>query len=174
MTIRHFLAHAALAAALAAALLSAAAPAFAEDAPAQPARPAPSWGASCESASRNAPLSCAMEQRAFISGSGQLVAAMSVRVPGDTRKPVLLIRLPLGLSIEAGVTVSVDGADGSKFPLQTCDASGCYASAALPEALGTALARGQTVDLIFAGLDKRPLKVSLPLTGFAAAYASIK
>lgn len=134
----------------------------------------PGWAASCVSAARDAEPDCELTQRAVLSGSGQLVASVTVRVPGSTRKPVVMIRLPLGLSLEGGVTIDVDGAGARSLPLQTCDPSGCYAGAPLPADFAAAMAAGKTLALVFSGLDKTPVRVALPLAGFASGLDAIK
>jgi invasion protein IalB len=64
---------------------------------AQPAAPAAQpqadtaptgWAARCTSASRDAPLECAIEQNAVLTKTGQLIALINIRVPADTRAPV--------------------------------------------------------------------------------------
>jgi len=141
---------------------------------AQDAATKPGWAANCISAARAAEPDCEVMQRAVLSGSGQLVASVTVRVPADTRRPVMMIRLPLGLSLEGGVTIDVDGAGAHSLPLQTCDQSGCYAGAPLPADLAAAMTAGKSLDLVFSGLDKTPVRVALPLAGFASAFDAIK
>src|SRR5437879_3154621 len=53
------------------------------NAPAQPG-----WAARCTSASRDAPLECAIEQTAVLSKTGQLIVLVNIRVPTDTHTPV--------------------------------------------------------------------------------------
>ncbi len=152
-------------------------PALAAETPPPPASapaPQPGWTSACEAPSRATPLDCQIEQRAVLASSGQLVAAVTIRVPGATRKPLVMVRLPLGLSLEGGVTLAVDGAGAGSLPLQTCDASGCYAGAPLPATLLSAMRSGSSLDVVFTGLDKRPIKLGLPLSGFAAAFDGIK
>src|SRR5436309_15013749 len=54
---------------------------------AQNAPPPPGWTARCASTSRDAPLECAVEQNAVLPRTGQLVIAVSIRVPADTHAP---------------------------------------------------------------------------------------
>src|SRR5690349_11423715 len=85
------------------------------------------WSSNCSASARNLPLECAIEQRAFMHQSGQLVAVISIRVPSDTKKPVAMIHAPLGLFLPAGITVDVDGDMAQNYSFQTCNARGCYA-----------------------------------------------
>ena len=89
----------------------------------------PGWAARCTSASRNAPLECAMEQTAVLSKTGQLVVLINIRVPTDTHAPVALVQLPLGLNLPDGAKLQVDDGKAINLPIQTCEARGCYASA---------------------------------------------
>ena len=45
----------------------------------------PGWVARCTSASRDAPLECAVEQTAVLTKTGQLIVLVNIRVAGDTR-----------------------------------------------------------------------------------------
>src|SRR6185369_17249196 len=49
-------------------------------------RQAVPWSSTCSSAARGQPLECALEQRAFVRQSGQLVGMVTIKVPGDTKK----------------------------------------------------------------------------------------
>ena len=49
-----------------------------------------------------------MEQTAVLTKTGQLIVLVNIRVPGDTRAPVAVIQLPLGLNLPAGAKLQVD------------------------------------------------------------------
>ena len=135
---------------------------------------APSWLSACQGPGRAAELECQMEQRAVISGSGQLIGSVTIRVPSQTRKPVLMVRGPLGLSLASGVTIDVDGASPLALPLQTCDAGGCYAGAPIADELLNAMFKGQKLNVTFENLSKEPIKLPMSLAGFSATYGKIK
>ncbi len=145
------------------------------DAPAADATgQAPLWPSRCVADSRGSAVDCTIEQRAFVQNTGQLVAAVTVRVPADTGKPVLMVQTALGLFLPAGVTLGVDGSDPVKFDLQTCDANGCYAGAPLSDELLSAMERGEKLNVAFQNLKKQTISVPLPLMGFAASYQKIQ
>ena len=167
---------AACAIAIAAALW--AAPAAAEDLPtlggSGDAPPAPGWIGLCQAPARDAALDCRVEQRVVIRETGQLVAQVTVRVPADTRKPALIVRVPLRLSLDARVTLDVDGGRAGNLPLQTCDTGGCYAGAPLRADLLAAMQKGDKLNIVFQNLDKAPIRLAMPLAGFGEAYAKIR
>ena len=151
-------------------------PAAAPQAEAAPAGtpPAAGWAVRCASAGREAPLECAMEQTAVLSKTGQLVVLINIRVPGDTRTPVTLVQLPLGLNLAEGIKVQDDDGKISDLPIQTCETRGCYATGPIAPELLTALRSGKQLKLSFQSLAKETLTIPVPLADFPAAYDKIK
>lgn len=148
--------------------------------PAPPPSSAPSpqqaagWAARCSSPNRDAPLECAMEQTAIHTKTGQLVVLVNIRVPGDTRTPIALIQLPLGLNLQAGAKFQVDDGKSIDLPIQTCENRGCYASFPIaPETLN-ALRSGKQLKIVFQDLSKETITIPLPLNDFSVAYDKIK
>jgi invasion protein IalB len=140
--------------------------------PAPPAQPG--WAARCSSPSRDAPLECAMEQNAVLTKTGQLVVLVNIRVPGDTRAPIALVQLPLGLNLQAGAKFQVDDGKSADLPIQTCENRGCYASVTIsPETLN-ALRAGKQLKISFQDLAKETITIPLSLNDFSAAYDKIK
>jgi invasion protein IalB len=136
--------------------------------------PPPGWIARCGSASRDAPLECAIEQNAVLPRTGQLVIAVNIRVPADTHTPSALIQLPLGLNIPNGAKLQVDEGKATDLQIQTCEARGCYAGTTIAPDLLAAMKSGKQLKVSFQNLNKETLTVPLPLADFAAAYEKIK
>jgi invasion protein IalB len=149
-------------------------PAAPADAGAAPAPPPPGWAARCGSASRDAPLECAIEQSAVLPRTGQLVILVNIRVPADTHAPSALIQLPLGLNLPGGVKLQVDEGAATDMQIQTCEARGCYAGTAIAPDLLAAMKSGKQLKISFQNLNKETLTIPLPLADFAAAYDKIK
>jgi invasion protein IalB len=148
-------------------------------APSPPAAPAaapaqPGWVARCSSPSRDAPLECAMEQNAVLTKTGQLVALVNIRVPGDTRAPIALVQLPLGLNLQTGAKLQVDDGKSVDLPIQTCENRGCYASVPVSSETLNALRAGKQLKIIFQDLSKEPITIPMSLADFTAAYDKIK
>ncbi len=158
---------------------SKAVPAATQATPAAPqAEPAPAaqtgWNARCTSASRAAPLECAMEQTAVLSKTGQLIVLVNIRVPADTKAPVALVQLPLGLHLPGGAKLHVDDGKATDLQIQTCENRGCYAGSAIAPDLLAALRSGKQLKVSFQNLGKENITIPIPLTDFAAAYDRIK
>jgi invasion protein IalB len=134
----------------------------------------PGWAARCTSASREAPLECAIEQTAVLSKTGQLIVLVNIRVPSDTHTPIALVQLPLGLNLPAGAKFQVDDGKPIDLQIQTCENRGCYASTPIAPDVLTALKSGKQLKVSFQNLNKETISIPMPLTDFAAAYDKIK
>ena len=141
----------------------------------QPRPTAPAgWAARCTSASRDAPLECAIEQTAVLSKTGQLIVLVNIRVPSDTHTPVALVQLPLGLNLPVGAKFQVDDGKAVDLQIQTCENRGCYASTPIAPDLLAALKSGKQLKVSFQNLAKETITIPMPLADFAAAYDKIK
>jgi invasion protein IalB len=147
-------------------------PAPAPQADAAPA--SPGWIARCSSASRDAPLECAIEQTAVLTKTGQLIVLFNIRVTSDTRQPIATIQLPLGLNLPAGAKLQVDDGKVTELPIQTCEQRGCYANSPIAADVLAAMKSGKQLKVSFQNLGKETITIPMPLTDFAAAYDKIK
>jgi invasion protein IalB len=141
----------------------------AEGAPAQPG-----WIARCTSASRDAPLECAIEQNAVLTKTGQTIVLINIRIAPDTRTPVALLQLPLGLNLPVGAKLQVDEGKTVDLQVQTCENRGCYASTPIAPDLLASLKSGKQLKVSFQNMAKETIAIPMPLTDFAAAYDKIK
>jgi len=134
----------------------------------------PGWVARCTSISRDAPLECAVEQTAVLTKTGQLIVLINIRVASDTRTPVAVIQLPLGLNLPAGAKLQVDDGKTADLQIQTCEQRGCYANTPIAADMLAAMKSGKQLKVSFQNLGKEVISIPMPLTDFAAAYEKIK
>ncbi|MFG1478975.1 invasion associated locus B family protein [Xanthobacter sp. V4C-4] len=156
---------------LLATLLGAVSPAAAEGEKA-PVYTATGWRLECTNGAKG--VDCQVGQRVVVKDSGQLVAMVAARVPADTRKPVLVSQIPLGILVSQPVVLKVDGQNAVNLAVETCRPEGCFANAPLPDAFATATRTGKELNLSFKGVDGQTVNMNLPLEGFAAVYAKAK
>ncbi len=152
------------------------APPAAGDAQQQPnhAPPSGGWVAKCLSESRQSPVECSMEQTVVLTNTGQLVASVLVRVPNDTHQPVMMIQVPVGLFLPAGLNLQIDDGKPQPVPLQTCDLKGCYAGMQMSPELIASLKAGKRLTMTFQNLAKNNVAVPLELENFADAFQKIQ
>lgn len=130
----------------------------------------PIWGVNCTGTP--AGLDCRALQNLPMTNSG--VATVAVRLLPETKKPVLLVLVPLGIHLPAGATVQIGQEEAKRLPLQNCNSTGCLAEYPLADAELAALLKGEAMTISVQDRDKRPISVQVPATGFPAAYAKIK
>jgi len=151
--------------------------------PAQEARPqnaggqnvlAGRWISRCSSEGRSATLDCVVEQNAVVTQTGQLLLAVTVRVPADTRQPVMMIHGPVGLFLPAGMSIQIDAGKPQQISLQTCDQRGCYAGMQMPADMIAAMKAGKRFAVSFQNMAKEDISVPFSLESFAQAYQRIE
>jgi invasion protein IalB len=86
---------------------------------------------------------------------------------------VLLLRLPHGLYLPAGVQYAVDRGQAKKLPIQTSDANGAYAGTRLTPDLLLDLKRGKTLTVRAVAANRKTLTIVVTLAGFTAAYEKL-
>ena len=138
----------------------------------EPSPPPPGWVVNCTSVQGG--LDCRAGQSLFIKETGQRLLSVALRVPLDTKKPVLLLQVPLGIYLPAGVSLQFGKDTARKIVLQSCDQNGCLAEYAITDAEIGAMLKGADLTISIQNLKKEPVTVQVPVLGFPAAYAKIK
>ena len=137
---------------------------------AEAAAPGPGWAVRCRSQAKEEELECGVSQTVVMKKSGKVVTNVTFRVPADTKKPEILIQLPLRLYLPAGATYQVDENTPQTLNFRACNRTGCYAQTPVtPEVLAT-LKTGKQLTIGFQNLARKPIRVSLSLNGFGDAY----
>jgi invasion protein IalB len=134
----------------------------------------PAWVSKCVSESRKSALVCSAEETLVFVNTGQAVASVVVRTQSDTHEPVMMIRVPVGLYLPAGLNIQVDGGKPQPVPLQTCDLQGCYAELQISSGLLAALKGGKRLSILCQNSAKKDLVLPLVLDNFADAYGKIQ
>ena len=110
----------------------------------------------------------------MLTKTGQLIVLVNIRVTSDTRQPVALVQLPLGLNLPAGAKLQVDDGKVIDLQIQTCENRGCYANTPVSPELLAALKSGKQLKVAFQNLNKEIITIPMPLADFPAAYEKIK
>lgn len=133
----------------------------------------PVWTSRCASDGRQAALFCEVEQSLYMTKTGQLVASVNVKLPPETRQPVMMIQLPVGLFLPAGVNLQIDEGRPQPLAIQTCDLKGCYAATTLsPDLLGS-MKSAKRLSVVFQNLNKENVTLAFVLSGFAEGFDKI-
>ncbi len=141
---------------------------------AQPGAETIPWDTACSQPVRNAEPDCEMSQMVIVPKSRQVLLRVEIEVPGDGSGPRMVLRLPHGLYLPAGVTLKIDDQDWSQTDVQTCDGQGCYAGLELDDDVVRRLERGNQLMVGFQSLSRETVTVPVALKGFTASYAKIR
>ena len=95
-------------------------------------------------------------------------------MPPETKKPVMLIQVPLGTYLPPGASLQIGQDDARTLPFQSCNRAGCIAEYAVTNAELATMAKGADLTVSFQTLQKQPITLQVPSAGFAVAYAKIR
>ena len=132
------------------------------------------WQTRCSAKDRKVALECVVEASAVLNNNGQRLTDFSIRVPEPKAAPVMLLRVPLEVSLAAGVNVKVDEGKLFSYPLQTCNNNGCFIGNKLDQDLLKALIKGNNLVIAFKDTAQNDIQLTLSLNGFNNAFEAIK
>ena len=137
---------------------------------AQPGPP-PVWVVNC---SETGALDCRAGQAVFIKTTGQRLLSVAVSVPADTKKPVMLLQVPLGVYLPAGVSLQIGKDAPRHFHTKGARRVGASQIRRDRSQIG-AMLKGSDLTISVQNQNRQPaFTVTVPVTGFAEAYAKIK
>jgi len=135
--------------------------------------PPPIWVVNCTD--NGGELDCRAGQQVFVKTTGQRLLSVAVRVPPDTKKPVLLVQVPLGVYLPAGASLQIGKDKAMTLPFTACGSAGCVAEYAIKDAEIAAMSNGSALTISVQNQSKKPaFTITVPVTGFAEAYAKIQ
>ncbi len=136
------------------------------------------WKVVCKE--KNDPRSCHIEQRLFLNklidgtdkNVGQILSVRVFYTGKETRKPFIVMQLPLGVDLQAGMVLQIDQSPEMKAPFSKCTKEGCEVQSLLTEALLTDLKKGNTLKVGFRPFGiTRTMVVKADLVGFTRAFS---
>ncbi|HSH43506.1 MAG TPA: invasion associated locus B family protein [Arenicellales bacterium] len=130
------------------------------------------WGVECRQPPSEETKRCIMFQRQVLE-DGRTLLVLTVRKAPDDRPPLAILQLPLGVLLEPGVSLSVDGGEPRELRYRLCDEGGCIVTFLLDEALQNAFRQGQNARVVVVTADQRRVNVDVSLSGFTAAFNAL-
>ena len=129
------------------------------------------WIIDCQS---DAPERCFASQTLVQGDKENPVMRVNAGPLGTKGEPFLIVMLPLGFFLPAGVVARIDEGASSPLSVQRCVATGCVASIPLSGELLKSLGGGQRLQIGYMPQpDGRTLVVPVSLKGFKAAYGAV-
>ena len=97
-------------------------------------------------------------------------------VTGENGQPVpaaIQIAAPLGVALQRGVRVQVDGGEGTAFPYQLCVQGGCISRGALSRTLVERMKAGATATFTVVAANGNSVPVDISLSGFTRSFGEL-
>lgn len=110
----------------------------------------------------------------IVAGEGRQPVARLGIAPGNDGALILSALLPLGLSIQSGVRISVDDGPELQMELIRCLRAGCIARRVLSLVDVTALRGGTNLPVRFTGMGGGEIELEGSLSGISAAMDATK
>lgn len=132
------------------------------------------WDTRCSQPERRAEPSCEMTQTVVVPDSRQVLLRVEVEIPAGDAGPRMVLQLPHGIYLPAGITLEIDEQEWQETVVQTCDGNGCYAGFPVDEASLERLQGGAQMTVGFQSLAREGMRVPVDLSGFTAAYNRIR
>ena len=128
------------------------------------------WSMNCTR--ENEQIDCVVIQSQGDRRTGRRQFSVELRVPSNDRAEGLIL-MPFGLQIEPGVTFKLDDrALGKGAPYSYCVSDGCLVPISLPTLATDTMKTAQSLTISATKPDaKEPTVITVPLAGFAAAFA---
>ena len=101
---------------------------------------------------------------------GQFLASIAIReTPGEARKTIIA-SIPVGMLIQPGVQIQIDGANPDVARYSICFPNACYAELAADENFINRMKRGGKLQLTTINQQAKQVRFEMTLIGFTASY----
>ena len=115
---------------------------------------------------------CLTHHERLDGGSGLVIVSAAIREVEGQKKKQLLIMVPLGMAIPAGVQAKIDDQkDPIKLRFSLCHAGGCTAEVEATPDILKKMKKGNKMIVASLTASGRPFRALVPLTGFAKTNA---
>lgn len=133
-----------------------------------------SWTAKCEPPHDDKQGGCFIFQNLVLREGGQRVLQIAIGFVPDTRDPIALLSLPLGISLPPGVSIELPTGEPMHFPVERCEPNGCRAGLKIGRDFLQALLGADTMTVRFHDGRRQPIEVPLSLNGFSDGLDALR
>lgn len=117
---------------------------------------------------------CALFQNLVDPNNQQPIAQLAAGYWGPQRRRGVIIRVPLGVALQPGVQLEVDGKQITQVPFAECHPDGCQAHALLNDELLQVFRQGNAGQLVIADAMGRQGRIDFSLKGFTKGFEQTK
>lgn len=131
------------------------------------------WAVNCGGGQTGGGLVCRMVQNVIIAKTKQRLVSVIIQPAQNAKNHALLVAMPHGLNIPAGVELQVDGQKSSTFAIKTSDQNGTYASEPIDDVMLASLRKGSQLKISYTFANGKKIAIPIGLQGFTAAYKKL-
>lgn len=133
------------------------------------------WGYKCEKPEGLDKEICYIFQRVTNKENNKRISDITIAYPQVGDKPIMVITLPLGVLLPAGIQLRIDeGEEAARAPYIVCITEGCQARVTLDEKLTSAMKGGKLLRVAFLIPPQKELAFPVSLNGFTSAIGALK
>jgi len=138
-------------------------------------KPQDAWVKLCEKApslqEEGKEMSVCLTHHERIDGNtGRVLVSAAVRQVEGTDTRSLMVMVPLGMALPAGVQAKIDENDPIKLRYTLCHVGGCTAETEASEEIIEQFKSGEQIVVAAVNLAGKPIGFPVPLSGFTKAY----
>lgn len=131
------------------------------------------WTVACEKLPTTKQEVCNIFQNVS-NDKGKVVMQMAIGYPPGKSEAQALITLPLGVLLQPGIEFKAGTAKAFRVPFGVCVQNGCVAVAPLDASVIKGMKSGSEGSIKFAVAKKKVVEIPVSLSGFTAAFNSLK
>ncbi|WP_226553466.1 invasion associated locus B family protein [Celeribacter naphthalenivorans] len=133
------------------------------------------WEVRCINAPEGQVDPCSMYQLLKDEDGTEVAEVALFHVGSEEVEAAATFTTPLETLLTAQLALFVDGENGRRYPFQFCNRVGCFVRAGLTTADVDLLKKGSEgmVGIVPLGRTDEPVRLTLSLTGFTAAYTNV-
>jgi len=132
------------------------------------------WKIACEKPEGAAAEVCHAFQLITPKDSTQRVLHIAVGYPPNQPDPIAIFTTPLGVALQAGVSIKIDENQAKGIAYNVCNNNGCQAAVKLDKESLNEMKMGQKMTVTFGNLKRQGLNVPVSLKGLTAALKAVE
>lgn len=114
---------------------------------------------------------CLTHHERIDGNSGRVLVSAAIRKVEGKDARSLMVMVPLGMALPAGVQAKVDDNEPIKLRYTLCHAGGCTAETQATEEIIEQFRKGEKLVVAAVNLSGKPVGFPVPLSGFTKAYS---
>jgi len=113
---------------------------------------------------------CLTHHERIDGNTGRVLVSAAIRKVEGRDRQSLMVMVPLGMALPAGVQAKIDDNDPIKLQYTLCHAGGCTAETQATDKIIEQFKAGEKIIVAAVNLSGKPIGFPVPLSGFTKAY----